>query len=208
MLSISEAIFDFAANLLAQLGYLGIFVLMVMESATLPVPSEVVLPLAGFLVYQGRLEFWATVVVATLGSLVGTMVDYGVGFYLGRPAVLRYGRMVRVSEERLRMTEGWFGAHGRSVVFFARFVPLVRTLIAFPAGVVKMDVRLFLAYSAVGIFLWDVALVYVGAVAGQNSAAIIGILQSIFLPLGLAAIAILGIAAYRSLRKRKPDEGN
>lgn len=178
---------------------------MVMESATLPVPSEVVLPLAGVLVYKGKVEFWTTVVVASLGSLVGTMVDYGIGFYLGRPAVLRYGKLVRISEERFQMTERWFGTHGRSVVFFARFVPLVRTLIAFPAGMVKMDVKRFLAYSAVGIFLWDAALVYIGVVAGQNSNAIIAILQSYFLPVGLAAIAILATVAYRSLRNKDRD---
>ena len=206
-MSFSNDIFSFAVNLLCQSGYLGIFLLMVMESATLPVPSEVVLPLAGYLVYEGRVEFWTTVVVATLGSLVGTMVDFSIGFYLGRPAVLRYGRIVRISEKRFTTTEKWFGAHGRSVVFLARFVPLFRTLIAFPAGIVKMDVKRFLPYSAVGIFLWDVALVYSGVLAGQNSGAIIGFLQSTFLALGLAVIVIILVVVYLSSRKHK-DGGN
>ncbi len=87
-MALSGSIFDFALNLMAQTGYLGIFVLMAMESATLPVPSEIVLPLAGYLVFQGKIEFWTTVVVASLGSLVGTVIDYGVGYYLGRPAIL------------------------------------------------------------------------------------------------------------------------
>ncbi len=207
-MTISDVIFNFAASLLAQSGYFGIFLLMAMESATLPIPSEVVLPLSGFLVYKGLLEFWTAVTVATLGSIVGTMVDYGIGYYLGRPAVIRYGKIVRFSEERLRTTEKWFGAHGTSVVFFARFVPLLRTLIAFPAGIVKMDVKRFLVFSAVGIFLWDVALVYLGMVAGQNSAAIASVLQSYFLPLGLAAIAMVAIIAYRSLRKGTGASGN
>jgi len=179
-------------DIFAQLGYPGIFVLMVMESATLPVPSEIVLPLGGYLVYQGRLEFWSVVAVATLGSLIGTMVDYGIGYYLGRPAVLRYGRIVRFSHERLETTERWFSRHGT----------LLRTLIAFPAGMVRMEPKKFLAFSAVGILVWDIALVYVGFLAGQNSAQISGILESYFLPLGLASIAILAIVAYRSLRKR------
>src|SRR5216117_4023813 len=170
--------FNLIVNGFAQLGYPGIFVLMVMESATLPVPSEIVLPLGGYLVYQGRLEFWSVVAVATLGSLIGTMVDYGIGYYLGR--------------------------HGTSVVLLARFLPLLRTLIAFPAGMVRMEPKKFLAFSAVGILVWDIALVYVGFLAGQNSAQISGILESYFLPLGLASIAILAIVAYRSLRKR-PD---
>jgi membrane protein DedA with SNARE-associated domain len=199
-LAFTNLIFNTIVNLLYQTGYLGVFLLMVAESATLPVPSEVVLPLGGYLVSQGRLEFWSTVAVATVGSLVGTMVDYGIGYYLGRPAVLRYGRIVRFSEKRLETTERWFGSHGKSVVLLARFVPLLRTLIAFPAGLVKMDVKRFLVYSAVGILVWDIVLVYLGVLAGQNSTAIANTLQLYFLPLGVAAVVVAGILVYRELR--------
>jgi membrane protein DedA with SNARE-associated domain len=199
-MTITGLIFDTIVNLLYQTGYAGVFLLMVAESATLPIPSEVVLPLGGYLVSQGRLEFWSTVAVATIGSLVGTMVDYWIGYYLGRPAVLRYGRIVRFSEKRLETTERWFASHGKSVVLLARFVPLLRTLIAFPAGLVKMDVKRFLAYSAVGILIWDIALVYLGVLAGQNSTAIANTLQGYFLPLGIAAVIIAGIFVYRELR--------
>jgi membrane protein DedA with SNARE-associated domain len=201
-LTVTELIFNTIVNLLNQTGYLGIFLLMVAESATLPVPSEVVLPLGGYLVSQGRLEFWLTVAVATIGSMVGTMVDFGIGYYLGRPAVLRYGRIVRFSEKRLGTTEKWFAVHGRSVVLLARFVPLLRTLIAFPAGIVRMDVKRFLVYSAVGILVWDIALVYLGDLAGQNSAAIANTLQAYFLPLGVAAVVIAGVLVYRELRSQ------
>ncbi len=203
-MSLTSIVFDFAVSLMREFGYLGVFVLMIMESATLPIPSEVVLPLAGFLVYQGKLEFWTVVAVATAGSLVGTMIDYSIGFYLGRPAVLRYGRIVRISEKRFLTAEGWFRRRGEAIVLLARFVPLLRTLIAFPAGIVKMDVKQFLAYSAVGILVWDIALVYVGVVAGQNSTAISSFLESIFLPVGTAVIGILLIQAYRAVRRRSP----
>src|SRR5438128_7244442 len=199
-LAVTDLIFNTIVNLLNQTGYLGIFLLMVAESATLPVPSEVVLPLGGYLVSQGRLEFWSTVAVATVGSMVGTMVDFGIGYYLGRPAVLRYGRIVRFSEKRLGTTEKWFAVHGRSVVLLARFVPLLRTLIAFPAGIVRMDVKRFMIYSAVGILVWDIALVYLGDLAGQNSTAIANTLQVYFLPLGVAALVIAGVLVYRELR--------
>lgn len=199
-MTVTDIIFNTIVNLLDQTGYLGIFLLMVAESATLPVPSEVVLPLGGYLVSQGRLEFWSTVAVATVGSMVGTMVDFGIGYYLGRPAVLRYGRIVRFSEKRLGTTEKWFAVHGRSVVLLARFVPLLRTLIAFPAGIVRMDVKRFMIYSAVGILVWDIALVYLGDLAGQNSTAIANTLQVYFLPLGVAALVIAGVLVYRELR--------
>ncbi|MBO0888616.1 DedA family protein [Candidatus Bathyarchaeota archaeon] len=207
-MTITETIFNFVVSLASQLGYPGIFVLMVMESATLPVPSEVVLPIGGYLVYKGVLDFWTVVAVATLGSLVGTMIDYSIGFYLGRPAVLRYGRIVRFSQERLETSEKWFGQHGKSVVLLARFVPLLRTLIAFPAGIVRMDWKRFLAYSAVGILVWDIALVYLGEVAGQNSSQISSVLEAYFLPLGVAALVIVAIMAYRSLRSRDRGSGN
>ena len=196
----TDLIFNTIVNLLNQTGYFGIFVLMVMESATLPVPSEVVLPLGGYLVFQGKLEFWSTVAVATIGSMLGTMVDFGIGYYLGRPAVLRYGRIVRISEKRLVITEKWFAAHGSRVVLLARFVPLLRTLIAFPAGIVRMDYKRFLVYSAVGILVWDIALVYLGVLAGNNSTIIADVLQTFFLPLGIAALVIAGLLVYRELR--------
>ena len=194
-------IFNSLVSVFEGLGYPGIFVLMVMESATLPVPSEVVLPFGGYLVSQGKLEFWSTVAVATIGSLVGTLIDYSIGYGLGRPAVLRYGRIVRFSKERLETTERWFSRHGNSIVLLARFVPLLRTLIAFPAGIVRMDAKRFIAYSAVGILVWDIALIYLGYLAGENSAAISNVLQAYFVPLGIAAIVILGIMVYRYLRK-------
>jgi membrane protein DedA with SNARE-associated domain len=203
-MGLTDFIFNYVLNIFGQLGYPGIFILMIMESATLPVPSELVLPFGGYLVSQGRLEFWSVVAVATLGSLIGTMIDYSIGYYLGRPAVLRYGRVVRFSQERLETTEKWFTIHGNSVVLLARFVPLLRTLIAFPAGIVKMETKRFLAFSAIGIVLWDIALVYLGLVAGQNSTAISNTLQIYFLPIGLAAILVASLFIYRSFRK-KPE---
>ncbi|SRR5579864_2505196 len=206
-MGLTDFIFNYILNIFGQLGYPGIFILMIMESATLPVPSELVLPLGGYLVSQGRLEFWSVVAVATLGSLIGTMIDYSIGYYLGRPAVQRYGRMVRFSQERLETTEKWFSRRGNTVVLLARFVPLLRTLIAFPAGIVRMEKKRFLIFSAVGIVVWDIALVYLGLVAGQNQAAISSTMQSYFLPIGVAAILLAALMAYRLLRK-KPASGS
>ncbi len=188
---------------MAQTGYLGIFALMVMESATLPVPSEIVLPLAGYLVFQGKIEFWTTVVVASLGSMVGTAVDYGIGYYLGRPAILRYGRWIRLNEHHLERSEAWFTKYGNPAVLLARFVPLVRTVIAFPAGLAKMNVAKFLAFSAIGIFAWDAILIYLGELAGQNRDLIINSLESAFVLVELAAAVTLLFAFYILSKRRK-----
>ncbi len=188
---------------MARTGYLGIFALMTMESTTLPVPSEIVLPLAGYLVYQGTLEFWTAVAAASLGSILGTIIDYEVGFYLGRPGILRYGRWVRLSEHHLARSETWFTKYGNPAVLLARFVPLVRTVIAFPAGIARMSVRKFLAFSTLGIVAWDIILIYLGEVAGQNSTLIINSLQSAFVPIEIAAVIILLLALYLFSRKQR-----
>lgn len=202
LLSISEQIFNFAESVVKSSGYAGVFALMVMESATLPVPSEVVLPLAGYLVYEGSMNFWLVVIVASIGSMIGTLIDYSIGFYLGRPAILKYGRYVRLNENHLKTSENWFNRYGNITVFLARFVPLIRTLVAFPAGIAEMKIWKFVAYSAVGIFAWDSILVYLGFLAGQNSAQIISALTSAFTPIEIVAVVIAVVALLVWMRVR------
>jgi len=181
---------------------------MTLEGATLPVPSEIVLPLTGFLVYQGKLEFWTAVAAATLGSLVGTIIDFSIGYYLGRPAVLRYGKKIRLSEKHLMITERWFANHGSAAVLLARFVPLLRTLIAFPAGTAKMKIGKFLAYSTVGIVIWDIVLIYLGFLAGQNATSIAHLLDAILPLIGYAAVGGVFAAVLLLSRRRGRKEGD
>ena len=186
-MSLYQTIFNFVFALVEHFGYGGIFALMVMESATLPVPSEVILPLAGYMVFLGHATFWVAIVAATAGSLVGTLIDYEIGYYLGRGVVLRYGKSFRLNEKHLATSERWFSKYGEITVLVARFVPLIRTLVAFPAGYAKMSTWKFIVFSLVGIVVWDAALIYAGEVAGQNSAAIIATLHDVFFPLEIAA---------------------
>jgi len=206
-LSLNDTIFNLALNLLSQWGYPGVFLLMTLEGATLPVPSEIVLPLTGFLVYQGRLEFWTAVAAATLGSLVGTVVDFGIGYYLGRAAVLRYGRKIRLSERHLMITERWFASYGSAAVFLARFVPLLRTLVAFPAGTAKMKFSKFLAYSTVGIVIWDIILIYLGVLAGQNATSIVNTLDATLPLIGYVAVLSIIVVLLLYSRRRGKKEG-
>ena len=212
-MSFTDAIFNFALNLLYQWNYPGVFLLMTLEGATLPVPSEIVLPLTGFLVYQGKLEFWTAVGAATLGSLLGTIVDFGIGYYLGRPAVLRYGKKIRLNERHLMTTERWFANHGSAAVLLARFVPLLRTLIAFPAGTAKMKIGRFLAYSTVGIVVWDIILIYLGVLAGQNASSIVYFLDATLPLIGYAAVggiivAVLLLSRRHGKKQDKPGSSD
>jgi len=204
-LSLNDTIFSIALSLLSQWGYTGVFVLMVLEGATLPVPSEIVLPLTGFLVYKHSMDFWPAVVVASLGGLLGTMIDFSIGYYLGRSSVLRYGRKIRLNERHLMIVEGWFLKHGSAAVLIARFVPLLRTLIAFPAGVAKMKIGKFLAFSTVGIVIWDIVLIYLGVLAGQNYSAIVITLDATLPLIGYAALAGVVLALLFLARKESKE---
>ncbi len=202
MTSISASIYNFVVSLLVNSGYAGLFLLMAMESATLPVPSEVILPLAGYyLVFQNGFDFWAVVAVASLGSLVGTLVDYAVGYSLGRAAILRYGRPLHVSEARLARVESWFQRRGDVVVLLARFVPLFRTLVAFPAGVAEMSLPRFVGFSIIGIVAWDAVLVYVGFLAGSNYSSIVSSLQTYFTLVEVLVALVLVLALYLLWRR-------
>ncbi|MEM3671106.1 MAG: DedA family protein [Thermoprotei archaeon] len=170
---------------------------MLLESASLPIPSEVVLPLAGYLVYTGRFDFFAALAWATGGSLVGSLVDYLVGYYLGREWLVKRRAFRLLGERRLQEAEVWFGRHGAWAVFLARFAPLVRTLIAFPAGFAKMRVHSFAAYSFAGMLGWDVILIYAGMVFGSHLSAFTSSLYSAFTVFeALAAIAIVVVLVY------------
>ncbi len=202
-MSFSDTIFSLALNLLSQWGYTGVFALMTLEGATLPVPSEIVLPLTGYLVYQHTLDFWPAVIVASLGGLLGTIIDFSIGYYLGRPAVLKYGKKIRLSEKHLATAEKWFTSHGNTTVLLARFVPLLRTLIAFPAGIAKMNKTRFLAYSTIGIVIWNIILIYLGVLFGQNYTSIVSTLNATLPLVGYAAIGMTVLAlAYFARRPR------
>ena len=206
MLSISSSIFNFAINLVEKSGYAGVFVLMVLESATLPVPSEVILPVAGYLVFLGQLNYWVAVVVASIGSLIGTLIDYFIGYYLGRAAILRYGRIVRLNEGHLKTTERWFAKHGEMIVLLARFVPLIRTLVAFPAGIAEMKMWKFISFSIIGIVIWDAILIYLGELFGQNYSSIVSTLSNAFNLVEILAVIIVVIVLFLWLRRRTPQK--
>lgn len=204
-MSLSAQIFNFVVNLISSSGYAGIFALMTAEGATLPIPSEVVLPFAGYLVFEGQLNFWIVVLVATVGSLIGAFIDYYIGFYLGRAAVLRYGGYIRLNEGHLKITEKWFAKYGEVTVLFAKFVPLVRTLVSFPAGAAEMKAWKFALFSAIGSVVWNVILVYVGVLAGQNATKIISTLSGPYTITEIVVVVLIIVGIIIFLR-RKPSK--
>lgn len=155
---------------MAKYGYASVFALMALESASVPVPSEVVLPLAGYFVSTNALNFWGVVAVSTVASLTGALVDYYFARWLGRPFVAGILNAFRLQRSVLDRAESWFGRSAQWAVFAARFVPGLRTLISLPAGLFEMNVGRFVLMTVAGCFAWSVVLVYAGVLAGPIAA--------------------------------------
>src|SRR6185369_2140357 len=143
-------------------GYLGIILLMAMESSSFPVPSEIVIPPAAFLAAQGKLSFTGVVLAGTLGSYLGAAITYWVSRLIGRPLIVRYGRYFLISPKKLEQSEHWLARYEAGGVFFARLLPVVRHLISIPAGIVRMDFKVFSLVTIAGSALWCWILAYLG----------------------------------------------
>lgn len=158
----------FIVNFISASGYLGIFVLMTLESALIPVPSEIIMPFSGFLVWSEKLAWWPVIMWGTIGNLVGSLIAYYIGLYGGRAFILKYGKYVFISAEDVERAEKWFNKYGSFSIFFSRLLPVVRTFISLPAGIAKMPVFKFSLYTFLGSLPWSIILVYSGFVAGEN----------------------------------------
>ncbi|MFQ5818211.1 MAG: DedA family protein, partial [Terriglobia bacterium] len=148
--------------------YLGIVLLMAIESACIPLPSEIIMPFAGYLVTTGRFQLWWVGVAGAVGCNVGSIVAYAVGSYGGRPWLERYGRYVLISPRDLAWADRWFTRYGEATVFFARLLPVIRTFIALPAGIARMNFWRFNLYTFLGSLPWCLGLAYVGLKFGEQ----------------------------------------
>jgi membrane protein DedA with SNARE-associated domain len=158
----------FCIGAISLLGYFGVFFLMVLESIIFPMPSELVMPFAGFLVSTGEMTFLWVIISATLGSLVGSLLSYYLGMYGGKKFVVKYGKYLLLNEEHLMKTEKWFNKKGELTIFVGRFIPVIRHIISIPAGVGKMNIKKFILYTILGAGIWNSILTYVGFALGKN----------------------------------------
>jgi len=159
-------------TIISNLGYLGIFILMALESMIFPIPSEIVMPFAGFLIAQGQFSFAGILIFSSLGSLLGSLLSYYIGKFGGHRFILKYGKYLLLDEHDLQKTETWFATKGERTIFIGRFIPIVRHLISLPAGVGKMNLRRFSIYTLLGAACWNMLLAYAGYVSGKNWAVI------------------------------------
>jgi membrane protein DedA with SNARE-associated domain len=168
----SAALADWISNTMNTLGYWGIGFLMFMENLFPPIPSELIMPLAGFTVAQGKMNFQYAVLAGVVGTILGTLLWYYAGFWIGEKRIAeladRYGRWIGVSGSDIDKANRWFYCHGTKAVLLGRLVPGVRTLISLPAGLSRMRLAPFLFYSTVGTAIWTTALTYAGYVLGDH----------------------------------------
>ena len=201
-----EAILGFVLAVITKAGYAGIFVLMFLGSANIPIPSEVVMPFSGFLVQRGVFEFWLAVFIGATGDLLGSLISYNIAGFIRKNNLIENHRFLRIifRPRDIEIAEKWFAKYGAVSVFFGRMVPVVRTFISFPAGIAKMNLRKFSILTFSGSLIWSTILAWFGFSLGENWAEVRLYFEK-FDYLVILAIVVLLIWWVRShfYRKRK-----
>jgi membrane protein DedA with SNARE-associated domain len=165
---IIELLSWFIVATISRLGYAGVVLLMAIESACIPLPSEIIMPFSGALVARGEFNLWLVGLAGAFGCVLGSLVAYWVGMYGGRPLAEKYGRYLLVSRHDLDLADRWFDRFGEVIVFASRLLPAIRTFIAFPAGVARMNLKKFVIYTFAGSLPWCLGLAYVGQRLGEK----------------------------------------
>jgi len=201
---IEELLLDFVEYVYDAIGWPGVVVMMAVESACIPLPSEIIMPLAGWFLIEdrGRGEEWLLLAgfCGALGNLIGSLAAYAVGAWGGRPLLLRFGRYVLISREEIERAEHWFARYGDRAVFISRVLPVVRTFISLPAGVARMNVWRFSVLSFVGSFPWSLGLAWAGFLLGENWERIRDWMRPADIPILIVLGALVAWYVYRRVR--------
>jgi membrane protein DedA with SNARE-associated domain len=186
---------------IGSMGYTGIFLLMALESSVIPIPSEIVMPPAGYLVQQGRMNMGMVILSGTVGSLVGAYANYFAARFLGRRLLLRYGRYVWITEDHFARVEQFFRDHGEISTFIGRLLPVARHLISLPAGLARMNHWKFSVYTLAGAALWVSVLAWIGYFIGENQALIERYSQNAVVDIVIFSAVLIGI--YVMIHRRR-----
>jgi len=207
--ALDAIVLPFLESLYERFGYIGVVIAMTIESCAIPLPSELILPFAGWSVSRGLIEpltsspwsYWAAVLAGVLGNTLGSLASYAIGAYGGRPLVERYGRYVLISAHDLELAERWFARFGEATVFFSRMLPIVRTFISVPAGIARMPLWRFTLFSILGAVPWVMLLVWGGMQLGDHWLELKQSLKGLDYLVAAAIIAAVGIFIWRHVRR-------
>ena len=208
-----EILAHYIIKLIESTSYVGIFVLMTLESALIPIPSEITMPFSGFLASSGKLSLLAIILTGTIANLVGSYIAYYIGYFLEETILLKlirkYGKLILLSEHDYERAHNWFQKYGDKIIFISRLLPGIRTVISLPAGMFEMDIKKFTLYTLLGCFIWSAFLTYLGYALGENWAALEVYFRKFQIVIAAAIIAAIlwylekHLKILKSLRAKK-----
>ncbi len=166
--NILEPVAEWIKNYIGEAGYIAVVVTMAIESANVPLPSEIIMPAAGYLVYEGRFTMWGATLAGSLGNLIGSIANYALGYYGGRPFLEKYGKYFFIKKHELDVADRFFEKYGQATVFFTRNLPIIRTFISLPAGISRMNFLWFCILTFLGAIPWCYFLTWAGLKFGEN----------------------------------------
>jgi membrane protein DedA with SNARE-associated domain len=200
-----EAVAHWVVTVIGDIGYPGIIIMMAIESALIPLPSEIIMPFSGFLVSTGHLNFWVVSVCGAIGNVIGSLIAYAIGFYVGEPVlrifVRRYGKFILLTESELDHAQRLLQRYGDWVVLGSRMLPGIRTVISLPCGMARLPLGRFIVLSFVGSLVWSAFLTYVGFVLGENWDTLGPYFHSADAVILVAIVAAVGFYVWYKLRK-------
>lgn len=206
METISTFLISNLTNIISSYGVLAVFILMTLESALIPIPSEVTMPFAGFLAGRGQMNFWLAVFAGASGNLAGSLLAYWLGYTKGetwvRIAIRKWGKWLLIKEEEYDKAKSWFHKYGQGVTFASRLLPVVRTFISLPAGIAKMDLPLFSLLTFIGSLLWSTFLAFLGLKLGQKWQIIEPYFRKFQIVIVILGIALVGIYIWKHLKRK------
>ena len=200
------ALSTFIIHFIQSIGYLGIFVLMALDSMLIPIPSEITMPFAGFLANKGTLSLPIVILMGALGNLVGSILGYYIGFFLEEKVLLafirKYGKYILISEKDYDQSKHWFTKYGSRIVFLARLIPGIRTFISLAAGMFAMELKRFILYTFLGCLIWSALLTYIGYYLGSKWETLGPIFHNFQLVIVAILVGAIGLFVYHKLKKK------
>ena len=199
MVSIVEFLSLFVINIIGSLGYWGVFIGMTLESACIPLPSEIIMTFSGFVVWQGNtnMTLWGITLIGALGNLLGSLIAYFVGLRGGRPLLEKYGKYILITHKNLETADKWFDKYGYEAVLISRVLPGIRTFISLPAGITHMNLKKFTTYTFVGSLPWCFVLGYIGVQLGPQWDIISQYFHILDIIVIIALIGLIGYMIYK-----------
>jgi membrane protein DedA with SNARE-associated domain len=199
MIGIVENLSNLAIYLIETLGYWGVFIAMTLESACIPLPSEITMPFAGFVVYEGttNMTLLGITLVATFANLFGSLIAYTVGLKGGRPLLENYGKYILISQSKLENADKWFETYGYEAVLISRLLPGIRTFISLPAGIAHMNIKTFVIYTFIGSLPWCFALGYIGILLGPQWELIKTYFHILDIVVAIGILVFIGYIIYK-----------